>query len=86
MSQSNTVARDQPAQRAGTAAPGEAALRRTSRTRLMRPLLMVGGALILGIGVLLFWLQGGQYVSTDDSYVEAAKVIDAKVEGRIVFR
>ena len=35
---------------------------------------MLGGSLALALGVLLFWLLGGQYVSTDDSYVEAAKV------------
>ena len=40
----------------------------------MRPLLMLGGPLLLAVAVLLFWLLGGQYVSTDDSYVNAAKV------------
>ena len=75
MSQTDTVARDQPAQkRPGAAAPGEAAVRRANRTRLMRPILMVGGPLLLALGVLLFWLTGGQYVSSDDSYVNAAKV------------
>jgi membrane fusion protein, multidrug efflux system len=75
MSQTDTVARDQPAlTRPGAAAPGEPAVRRADRTRLMRPLLMLGGPLLLAVAVLLFWLLGGQYVSTDDSYVNAAKV------------
>ncbi len=74
MSQANTVARDQAVQKRPDAAPGEAALRRANRTRLLRPILMLGGSLVLAFGVLLFWLLGGQYVSTDDSYVEAAKV------------
>ena len=74
MSQTDTVARDQPTQRPGAAAPGDAARRRTNRTRLMRPILMLGGSLVLGLGVLLFWLQGGRYISIDDSYVDAAKV------------
>ncbi len=74
MSQSNIVARDQAAQKRPGAAPGEAAVRRAGRNRLLRPILMLGGCLILALGLLIFWLQGGQYVSTDDSYVEAAKV------------
>ncbi|HTI01651.1 MAG TPA: HlyD family secretion protein [Acidisoma sp.] len=74
MSQTNTVARDQPAARPGAAAPGETSQRQARRTSLLRPILMLGGTLALALGVLLFWLQGGQYVSSDDSYVEAAKV------------
>jgi membrane fusion protein (multidrug efflux system) len=54
--------------------PGSAAIRRANRSRLLRPLLMVGGVLIVIIGSALFWLAGGQYVSSDDTYVDAAKV------------
>jgi membrane fusion protein (multidrug efflux system) len=54
--------------------PGAAAVRRLNRNKLLRPVLMVGGALILAIGVLLWWLSGGRYVASDDTYVDAAKV------------
>jgi membrane fusion protein (multidrug efflux system) len=75
MSQTDTVTRDRPPQTPPTAtAPAEAAVRRANRNRLMRPLLMVGGPLLLAVAVLLFWLMGGRYVSSDDTYVDAAKV------------
>jgi membrane fusion protein (multidrug efflux system) len=70
MSQANTVARDQPAQ----TRPGTAAIQRANRSRILRPLLMLGGVLIVAVGALLFWLEGGRYVSSDDTYVDAAKV------------
>jgi membrane fusion protein (multidrug efflux system) len=70
MSQANTVARDQQAQ----TRPGAAAVRRANRSRMLRPLLMIGGMLVVVIGALFFWLEGGQYVSSDDTYVDAAKV------------
>ena len=78
MSQANTVARDQTMPRpdaatAGTA-PGEAARPRANRSRLLRPVLMLGGPLLLAAAVLTFWLFGGQYVTSDDTYVDAAKV------------
>lgn len=41
---------------------------------LRRPILMVGGVLVVLLVCLLFWLFSGRYVSTDDSYVDAAKV------------
>jgi membrane fusion protein (multidrug efflux system) len=71
MSQNTTVARDQPA---APARPGAAAVRRANRSRILRPVLMIGGVLIVAIAALLFWLAGGQYVSSDDTYVDAAKV------------
>ena len=70
MSQANTVARDQPAQLAG----GAGAIKRANRSRVLRPVLMIGGVLVVGLAALLFWLAGGQYVSSDDTYVDAAKV------------
>ena len=70
MSQSNTVARNQAAAKPA----GNVAIRRANRNRLLRPVLMIGGAVILAIGALLFWLSGGRYVSSDDTYVDAAKV------------
>lgn len=46
----------------------------TEKNRLARPILMIGGVLVVALACLLFWLFGGRYVSTDDSYVDAAKV------------
>lgn len=40
----------------------------------MRSVLMIGGVIVVAIICLLFWLFGGRYVSTDDSYVDAGKV------------
>lgn len=36
--------------------------------------MMIGGVVVVLLACLLFWLFGGRYVSTDDSYVDAAKV------------
>ncbi|MDE2238852.1 MAG: HlyD family secretion protein [Rhodospirillales bacterium] len=70
MSQSNTLAREQAGQRpaASTAA---APARRKSR---LRAVLMLGGVVLVALVCLLYWLFGGRYVYTDDSYVDAAKV------------
>jgi membrane fusion protein (multidrug efflux system) len=46
--------------------------RRMSRA-LLRPLLMLGGILVVAIGSGAYWLTGGRYVSIDDTYVRAAK-------------
>jgi membrane fusion protein (multidrug efflux system) len=35
---------------------------------------MAAGVLVVLLGSLFFWLTGGQYVSSDDTYVDAAKV------------
>jgi membrane fusion protein (multidrug efflux system) len=71
MSQSNTVAREGDARKP---AAGKAAVRRANRIRLLRPVLMIGGVLVVLIGGLIFWLAGGSTVSSDDTYVDAAKV------------
>jgi membrane fusion protein (multidrug efflux system) len=70
MSQSNVLAREQGAAKQTAAA----AVRRANRSRILRPVLMIGGVLIVAIAALLFWLAGGRYVSSDDTYVDAAKV------------
>ena len=71
MSQSATV-------RSATVAARDADLdsraRRGSATRIMRPLLMIGGVAVVIVGGLFYWLSGGRYVSIDDAYVRAAKV------------
>jgi len=42
---------------------------------LLRRVLMIGGVAIVAAVSLAFWLTGGRYVSTDDSYVQAAKLM-----------
>ncbi|HWA30063.1 MAG TPA: HlyD family secretion protein [Rhizomicrobium sp.] len=42
---------------------------------LLRRVLMIGGVAVVAIAALGFWLMGGRYVSTDDSYVQAAKLM-----------
>ena len=44
------------------------------RSRLLRPLLMLGGVVVLVVGAGVLWLDGGRWVSIDDSYIRAAKV------------
>ena len=46
--------------------------RRISRT-LLRPILMLGGILVVAVASGAYWLTGGRYVSIDDAYVRAAK-------------
>jgi membrane fusion protein, multidrug efflux system len=46
--------------------------RRMSRA-LLRPILMLGGILIVAVASGAYWLSGGRYVSIDDAYVRAAK-------------
>jgi len=46
--------------------------RRMSRA-LLRPILMLGGILVVAVGSGAYWLTGGRYVSIDDAYVRAAK-------------
>ena len=42
---------------------------------LLRRVLMFGGVALVAILALAFWLRGGRYVSTDDAYVQAAKLM-----------
>ena len=48
---------------------------RLGRKRTLRLLLMVGGILVVLVAALTFWLRGGRYVSADDAYVRAAKLM-----------
>ena len=58
--------------------------RRPWRQRVRLPL-MVGGPLIVLLAVGYWYLTGGRYVSTDDAYVQAARVqISNDVSGRVV--
>jgi len=60
----NTAARD---------ADPPASLRR-SNARLLRPILMIGGVIVILVTVMLYWLFTGGSVSVTDTYVDAAKV------------
>ena len=41
---------------------------------LTRPVLMIGGVVLVALVAGYVWLTGGRYVTTDDAYVRAAKV------------
>lgn len=47
----------------------------TRRKRSLRVPLMAGGILLVALGAGYAWLTGGRYVSTDDAYVRAAKLM-----------
>ena len=49
--------------------------RSLGRKRTLRLLLMAGGILIVLVAALTFWLRSGRYVSADDAYVHAAKLM-----------
>src|SRR6202049_3537864 len=49
--------------------------RSLGRKRALRLLLMVGGILVVLVAALTFWLRGGRYVSADDAYVRAGKLM-----------
>src|SRR5262245_19833392 len=43
--------------------------------RLIGRVLMLAGVVVVAVGGLGFWLTGGRYVSTEDAYVEANKLM-----------
>ena len=50
-----------------------------------RRLLLVGGPVVVAIGGLALYLLGGRYASTDDAYLQAARVeVSCNVSGRVV--
>jgi len=52
--------------------------------RLRRPL-MVGVPVLVLLAIAVFWLATGRYQTTDDAYIQAARVsISANVAGRVV--
>ena len=51
------------------------ATRWQARVPTLRTFLMVGGILAVLAVSGLFWLRGGRYASTDDAYVQAAKLL-----------
>jgi membrane fusion protein (multidrug efflux system) len=55
------------------------------RTMLLRPLLLVGGPLLVVVAAALVWLGGGRYISTENAYVKADIVqIAPEVAGRVL--
>ena len=49
-----------------------------------RRLLLIGGPAVIVVAALIFYLMTGRYVSTDDAYIQAARVnISTEVAGRI---
>jgi membrane fusion protein, multidrug efflux system len=51
----------------------EAHVRRRITRRALRPILMIGGILVVAVGSATWWITGGRYVDIDDAYVRAAK-------------
>lgn len=45
------------------------------RRSYKRPVLMLGGIAFVALGAGYMWLSGGRYVSTDDAYIRAAKLM-----------
>jgi len=68
----------QAATTAGASAPAsprvaEAPARRRISRAALRPILMLGGILVVAVGAATWWITGGRYVDIDDAYVRAAK-------------
>ena len=50
-----------------------------------RRLLLVGGPVVVAIVGAIFYVTGGRYASTDDAYLQAARVqVSCNVSGRVV--
>jgi len=52
----------------------DAGRRARTRSNVLRPVLMLGGVLVIAVGAGAMWLNGGRIVSVDDSYIGAAKL------------
>jgi membrane fusion protein (multidrug efflux system) len=58
--------------------------RPASRLGRHRRILLIGGPVLLALAAIIFYLMGGRYVSTDDAYIQAARVdISTDVAGRV---
>lgn len=70
---------------AGGLAPAAGWLERLTADRnLLRRVLMIGGVGVVVVASLGFWLLGGRYVGTDDSYVRAAQLpVSTDVSGLV---
>jgi membrane fusion protein (multidrug efflux system) len=57
-------------------------VRRRLHPQVLRWLLIGGGVLVVAIGALFYWLNGGAWVETDDAYVEAnTETVSTDVSG-----
>jgi membrane fusion protein, multidrug efflux system len=64
--------------------PASIGRRRSLRQRLRLPLMIAGPVVVL-LAAAYWYLTGGRYVSTDDAYVQAARVaISTDISGRVV--
>ena len=68
-------ARDERSLQDGAARPAAAARAGFRWRRYARLVLMLGGIVLVLAGSAILWLRGGRYVSTDNSYVRAAKLM-----------
>jgi len=55
-------------------APEETTVHARQRSKVLRPVLMIGGVVVVAVVSFFYWLNGGRYVSIDNAYVRAAKV------------
>ena len=50
-----------------------------------RRLMLIGGPVVVAVAGIVFYLTGGRYTSTDDAYLQAARVqISCNVSGRVI--
>jgi len=56
------------------AADDTAVMARQRRRSMLRPVLMIGGVLVVAVAALVLWVQGGSVVTSDDAYVEADRL------------
>ncbi|WIM09756.1 HlyD family secretion protein [Enhydrobacter sp.] len=57
---------------------------KTRRSRV-RTILLAAGPVVVVLGAIAFYLLGGRYVSTDDAYIQAARVeVSANISARVV--
>ena len=54
--------------------PAPAKTTPAKRSRALRPILMIGGLVVVAVGALVFWLNGGRFVSIDNAYIRADKL------------
>lgn len=55
-----------------------------ARRKRWRRHLLLAGPLVVALAVLVFWLRGGRYVTTDNAYLESDKVtVAANVAGTV---
>jgi membrane fusion protein (multidrug efflux system) len=74
MSHATTLSRDETLARQRS--------RRRLHPQLLRWLLIGGGVAAVGVGALVWWLNGGTWIDTDDAYVEAnTETVSTDVSG-----